>query len=80
MMKCSAMEFTDVKAPDPASGIPPWQDPQWIAEADAWIDEACERSGRGRTGPVLARGRMYSVVARVPTGQGIIWPNVSMAS
>jgi hypothetical protein len=73
MVKYTAMEFTDVNAPEPVSGIPPWRDPQWIAEADAWIDEACERSARRRSGPVTARARMYSVVARVPTDQGIAW-------
>lgn len=73
MVEYAAMEFTDVKAPEPVSGIPPWRDPQWIAEADAWIDQACERSARRRTGPVTARARMYSAVARVPTDQGIAW-------
>jgi hypothetical protein len=67
------MEFTDVKAPEPVRGSPPWLDQQWTAEADSWIDEECERSGRRRTGPARARGRMYSVVARVPTDQGTAW-------
>ena len=29
------MEFTDVKAPEPVDGSPPWRDPRWIAEAEA---------------------------------------------
>jgi hypothetical protein len=73
MVKCTAMEFTDVKAPEPVRGIPPWLDPQWVTEAESWIDEACKRSARTRTGPVTARARAYSVVARVPTGQGTAW-------
>jgi hypothetical protein len=31
------------------------------------------RAGLARTGPVLARGRPYSVVARVPTESGTVW-------
>ncbi|MGD0704045.1 MAG: hypothetical protein ABSA02_29690 [Trebonia sp.] len=38
------MEFTDIRAPRPVRGLPPWLDPQWTAEAESWIDEACERS------------------------------------
>jgi hypothetical protein len=73
MVEWTAMEFTDVKAPEPVHGIPPWLDLRWIAEAESWIEQACERSGRGRTGPVTARARAYSVVARVPTDQGTAW-------
>jgi hypothetical protein len=25
------VEFTDIKAPDPIEGVPPWQDPRWAA-------------------------------------------------
>lgn len=67
------MEFTDVKSPEPVNGVPPWRDRRWVAEADAWIDEACARSGRRRTGSATARGRMFSVVARVPTDTGVVW-------
>jgi hypothetical protein len=67
------VEFTDVKAPEPVQGIPPWQDSQWLAAAEEWIEAACARAGLARTGQVLARGRPYSVVARVPTEQGTVW-------
>ncbi|HTU05283.1 MAG TPA: hypothetical protein VMG13_06975 [Trebonia sp.] len=67
------MEFTDLKAPDPLQGIPPWQDPRWVADADGWIDAECARAGLARTGPALARGRPWSVVARVPTRSGTVW-------
>ena len=30
------MEFTDIKAPEPVAGIPPWRDPLWLAEAEDW--------------------------------------------
>jgi hypothetical protein len=73
VVEWAAVEFADVKAPEPVSGVPPWRDREWIADADAWIDQACARSARTRTGPVTARGRMYSVVARVPTDQGTAW-------
>jgi hypothetical protein len=67
------MEFTDIKAPEPVQGIPPWQDPQWVAEAEDWITAACARAGLARTGTALGRGRSYSVVARVPTSGGTVW-------
>jgi hypothetical protein len=40
----NAMEFTDVKAPEPVKGHPALAGSPRIAEADAWIDEACEQS------------------------------------
>lgn len=67
------MEFTDVKASEPVRGVPPWRDPRWLADAQDWIDAECARAGQARAGAVLARGRPYSVVARVPTGGGTIW-------
>jgi hypothetical protein len=67
------VEFTDIKAPEPLNGIPPWQDPQWLADAQDWIEASCARAGLTRTGPVSARGRPYSVVARVPTDRGTVW-------
>jgi hypothetical protein len=67
------VELTDLKAPAPAHGTPPWQDRQWVAEAEGWIDAECARAALTRTGPALARGRPYSVVARVPTDQGTVW-------
>src|SRR6202034_342605 len=69
----SPMEFTDIKAPAPVEGTPPWQDPRWVAAAEDWIDAGCARAGLARTGPALARCRPYSVVARVPTGDGSLW-------
>ena len=67
------MEFTDNKAPEPAAGIPPWQDPAWVAAAEEWITAGCARAGLARTGTALARARSYSVVARIPTSGGTIW-------
>ena len=67
------MEFTDIKAPEPDAGVPPWRDPRWLAEAEDWIDAACARAALIRTGPAQGRGRPYSVVARVPTDGGTAW-------
>jgi hypothetical protein len=67
------VEFTDLKAPEPVQGIPPWRDPQWVADAQEWIDAECARAGLARTGPVEARGRPFSVVARVPVQGGTVW-------
>src|ERR1700722_9503611 len=67
------MEFTDLKAPAPVAGIPPWQDPAWVAAAEDWISAGCARAGLARAGPALGRARSYSVVARVPTSGGTLW-------
>jgi len=67
------MEVTDLKAPEPVQGRPPWQDPQWLAAAEDWIDAECARAAMERTGPARARARPYSVVARVPTDGGTVW-------
>jgi Phosphotransferase enzyme family len=67
------MEFTDIKAPDPVAGTPPWQDLGWIDAAEAWIDAECARARLTRAGPAQARGRPYSVVARVPVAGGAVW-------
>jgi hypothetical protein len=67
------MEFTDIKAPDPVDGIPPWRDRRWVAEAEDWIGAECARAGLARTGPALGRARVYSVVARVPVSGGTVW-------
>ena len=67
------MEFTDIKAPGPEDGMPPWQDPRWLAEAEGWIGAECALAGLARTGQALGRGRMYSVVARVPVSGGTVW-------
>jgi hypothetical protein len=67
------IEFNDLKAPDPVRGRPPWQDPQWLAAAEGWIDAECARAALTRIGPARGRGRPYSVVARVPTTSGTVW-------
>jgi hypothetical protein len=67
------VEFTDIKTPGPVKGTPPWRDPLWLAAAEEWIGAECARAGLDRTGPALGRGRMYSVVARVPVRDGTVW-------
>jgi hypothetical protein len=67
------VEFTDIKAPEPVAGIPPWQDQAWVTEAEDWISAGCARAGLARAGSALARGRPYSVVARVPVSGGTVW-------
>jgi Phosphotransferase enzyme family len=67
------VEFSDIKAPEPVRGVPPWGDPRWMADAQAWIDAQCARTRLVLAGPLLARGRPYSVVARVPISGGAIW-------
>jgi len=67
------VEFTDLKAPEPVAGTPPWRDPEWLAAAEEWIDAECARAGLARAGPATARARSYSVVARVPVSGGAVW-------
>lgn len=72
-MEQFGLASADVYAPQPAKGLAPWQDARWLAEADAWITEVCETLGRVRVGPARLRGRMWSVVARVPVTDGALW-------
>jgi hypothetical protein len=74
------VEFTDIKAPGPVHGTPPWRNPLWLAAAEEWIGAECARAGLDRTGPALGRGRMYSVVARVPVTDGTVWFKASPPS
>ena len=67
------MEFTDIKAPEPVEGVPPWRDPRWLAEAEHWIGAECARAGLARTGPALGRARVYLVAARVPVSGRTVW-------
>jgi Phosphotransferase enzyme family len=67
------IELGDVNAPEPTGGRPPWQDPQWLADADEWITRSCSDAGLTRTDPAEARCRMWSVVARVPVTGGQVW-------
>lgn len=67
------IEFNDLKAPDPLEGKPPWQDSQWLAAAEGWINAECARTALTRIGPASGRGRPYSVVVRVPTASRTVW-------
>jgi Phosphotransferase enzyme family len=67
------IEFSDLKAPDPLAGQPPWRDSRWLAAAEGWIDAECARAALTRIGQARGRGRPYSVVVRVPTADGTVW-------
>ena len=69
----AALRPADVNVPEPTDGTPPWESPAWLAEADAWISASCEAAGLRRSGPGEIRGRMYSVVARIPVRGGCVW-------
>ena len=69
----SSLQLADINVPEATDGVPPWQDPGWLAAADAWISESCEAAGLRRSGPGEIRGRMYSVVARIPVEGGCVW-------
>lgn len=68
------MDMVDLTPVEPGAGSPPWRDPQWLAEAVAWIDERLADAGLRRSSVPALRGRMWSVVARVPVGaHGTVW-------
>jgi phosphotransferase family enzyme len=47
----------------------PWDEPDWLDRATAWIDERVERTGDVE----LERTRPWSAIARVPTADGELW-------
>lgn len=68
------MDMVDLTPVEPGAEVPPWRDPQWLAEAVAWIDARLAAAGLRRSSVPALRGRMWSVVARVPVGaQGTVW-------
>lgn len=70
----SVMDMVDLTPVEPSTGVPPWRDPQWLADATAWVDEQLAEAGLRRSGTPKLRGRMWSVVARVPVGEhGTAW-------
>jgi hypothetical protein len=67
------MDLVDVTAVQP-DGVPPWRDEAWLEAAAAWIDERLAEAGLRRAGTPALRGRMWSVVVRVPVeGARAVW-------
>ena len=57
--------FNDLRAPDPLEGKPPWQDSQWLAAAEGWIDAECARA---------ALTRSLSLALRIaPLARALTW-------
>ncbi len=56
----------------PPTTPPPWADPAWSAEADAWVASRLERIGARVTGPAETRTRPWSAVRHVPTTRGMV--------
>lgn len=51
-----------------------WHDPDWVAEADAWVAETFDRHGIAQTGPgATYKVRFWSVVRTYPTEAGLFW-------
>jgi hypothetical protein len=51
-----------------------WEDPAFLAQAVAWVDERLADLGRDRTGDVeQPHVRSWSTVLRVPTADGPVW-------
>ena len=52
----------------------PWEDPDWLAEAVAWVDARLGDLGRSRTGdPEQPHVRSWATALRVPTAEGPVW-------
>jgi hypothetical protein len=46
-----------------------WDEPRWLDQATAWIDERVDRTGEVE----LERARPWSAIVRVPTAGGLVW-------
>jgi hypothetical protein len=54
--------------------ITPWEDPDWLAEAVAWVDERLAEASRSRSGNVeQPHVRTWATALRVPTADGPVW-------
>ncbi len=54
--------------------VTPWEDPDWLAGAVAWVDERLAGLGRERTGePEQPHVRSWATALRVPTAEGPVW-------
>ena len=52
----------------------PWEDPDWLATAIAWVDERLDGAGRRRTGDVdQMHVRPWATVIRIPTAEGEVF-------
>jgi pimeloyl-ACP methyl ester carboxylesterase len=52
----------------------PWEDPDWLSTAIAWVDGRLDAAGRSRVGdPDQVHVRPWSTVIRVPTADGDVW-------
>lgn len=52
----------------------PWNRPQWLKEATAWINDQVAANGRRVTGPVeIIHQRPWAAFAQVPTDMGIVY-------
>jgi hypothetical protein len=57
-----------------AKFTPPWRDPQWRADAEAWIQRQASLQGLRITGTIESiHDRAWSTVLRVPTANGAIF-------
>lgn len=67
----------DVDETEPADGPAPWRDPAWLADAGAWISEACDAAGLERTGPGRADPevrRLREVYLEPWSAEGLLTP------
>lgn len=64
------MDLVDLTPVEPNAGVPPWRDAAWLAQAARWIDDRLAGAGLRRSGRPALRGRIWSVVARVPIEDG----------
>ena len=54
--------------------ITPWEDPDWLAGAVAWVDERLAGLGRERSAePEQPHIRTWATALRVPTAEGPVW-------
>jgi hypothetical protein len=59
---------------DRAAGERTWRDPDWHAQALAWVDDVLVDAGRRVVGPVeQPHLRPWSTILKIPTDEGLVW-------
>jgi len=70
----SGSKITDAKEATMTEQIYPWTEPEWLASAHTWIEQAVSRAGSRVIGPIeQPHVRPWSTVLRVPTSDGVYY-------
>ena len=57
----------------------PWEQPEWLAEAHAWITDRLAEAGQPAAGPIeQVHIRPWSTILRIPTARGAVYFKAAM--